>query len=113
MFNTSTTLLQSKKYNPKHFTSIVGIAATLIPFRIVVINDEKETTMRIVMEQPCHLLQFFITSSYLSLLKLLPQLTCFPWIFLPSFSFANQCLSNPCCFRSYSSLISSIEHLCE
>ncbi|CAI9273315.1 unnamed protein product [Lactuca saligna] len=76
-------------------------------------DDENETTMRLAMEQPRHLLQFFITSSHLSLMKLLPQLTCFPRIFLPSLSFANQCLSIPCSFRSYSSLISSIEHLCE
>ncbi|CAI9298766.1 unnamed protein product [Lactuca saligna] len=75
MFNTSTTLLQSKKHNPKHFTSIFGIVATLIPFQIVVIDDEKETTIRLAMEQPRHFLRFFIASSHLSLLKLLPQLT--------------------------------------
>ncbi|CAI9300934.1 unnamed protein product [Lactuca saligna] len=63
MFNTSATLLQSKKHNPKHPTSIVVVAAALIPFRIVAIDDEKETTMRLAGEQPCHLLRLFITSS--------------------------------------------------
>ncbi|CAI9280624.1 unnamed protein product [Lactuca saligna] len=63
MFNTSATLLQSKKHNPKHPTSTVVLAAALIPFRIVAIDDEKETTMRLVGEQPRHLLQLFIASS--------------------------------------------------
>ncbi|CAH1445934.1 unnamed protein product [Lactuca virosa] len=63
MFNTSATLLQSKKHNPKHPTSIVVVAAALIPFRIVAIDDEKETTMRLDGEQPRHLLQLFVASS--------------------------------------------------
>ncbi|CAI9273064.1 unnamed protein product [Lactuca saligna] len=63
MLNTVVTLLQSKKHNPKHPTSIIVAAAALIPFRIVVIDDEKETTMRLVGEQPSHLLQLFIASS--------------------------------------------------
>ncbi|CAH1422013.1 unnamed protein product [Lactuca virosa] len=63
MFNTSTTLLQSKKHKPKHPTSIVVAAAALIPFQIVAIDDEKETTMRLVGEEPRHLLQLFIASS--------------------------------------------------
>ncbi|CAH1454344.1 unnamed protein product [Lactuca virosa] len=63
MFNTSATLLHSKNHNPKHPTSIVVVAAALIPFRIVAIDDEKETTMRLAGEQPHHLIQLFIASS--------------------------------------------------
>ncbi|CAH1450387.1 unnamed protein product [Lactuca virosa] len=73
MFNTSATLLQSKKHNPKHPTSIVVAAAALIPFRIVVIDDEKETTMRLAGEQPRHLLRLFIASSPLCTF---PHLSC-------------------------------------
>ncbi|CAH1423288.1 unnamed protein product [Lactuca virosa] len=63
MFNTSATLLQSKKHNPKHPTSIVVATVALIPFRIVDIDDEKETTTRLAGEQPRHLLWLFIASS--------------------------------------------------
>ncbi|CAH1451117.1 unnamed protein product [Lactuca virosa] len=64
----------TRSYNPKHPTSTVVVVAVLIPFRIVVIDDEKETTMRLAGEQPRHLLRLFIASSPL---RTFPHQSCY------------------------------------